>query len=718
MQAKVLLEIKAKNIDKTFTYLVPKEYEESIKIGIRVLVPFNNRNLEGFVLELGKDEKLEYELKPITSLIDEEPVLNGEMLELGKVISKRTFCNLITVYQSMLPKALKAKNNYNLNKKYIIYVVVNEVNCSLTKKQKELYGFINKNKKVLKKEALNISISAYKTLLAKGVIKEESEETYRLDNKNTEEDKNVILNDEQKQVINEVVNKIDEHNTFLLFGVTGSGKTEVYMNIIKEVLKNNKEALVLVPEISLTPQLINTFRSRFDCGIAILHSHLSDGERYDEYRRILKNEVKIVIGARSSVFAPLTNLGVIIVDEENSPTYKQENNPMYNAIDVAIYRAKKYNIPVILGSATPSIESYTKAKIGQYKLLTLPNKINKSTTKVVIVDMKKSIKEGNKIFSKELKQKIEEKLKINEQVILLLNRRGYSTIINCKCGYVEKCPNCDIPLVYHKTSNNLRCHYCGYSKQLITKCPECGSEEIMDFGIGTEKLEELVNKTFEDAKVVRMDIDSTSKKNGHSEIIKDFKDKKYNILIGTQMVAKGLDFEDVTLVGVINGDASLNIPDFRSSERTFSLLSQVVGRAGRSVKKGEAIIQTFNTDHYSIINASKSDYVSFYNEEIEIRKKLNYPPFYSLALIKIRGEDYNLVSLEANKIKKYLTSNLKNQILGPTPGSVLKVNNVYYLQIIIKYKKIVEIYKELDYIYNKYKISDVRVDIDLNPIKI
>jgi primosomal protein N' (replication factor Y) (superfamily II helicase) len=332
--------------------------------------------------------------------------------------------------------------------------------------------------------------------------------------------------------------------------------------------------------------------------------------------------------------------------------------------------------------------------------------------------MKIEFKKGNKIFSEILKQKIEEKLCNNEQVILLLNRRGYSTIINCKCGYTEKCPNCDIPLVYHKTSNNLRCHYCGYSKNTIHKCPECGSEEIMDFGLGTQKLEELVNVTFKDAKVVRMDIDSTTKKDAHYDIIKDFKNKKYNILIGTQMVAKGLDFEDVTLVGVINGDASLNMPDFRSSERTFSLLNQVVGRAGRSVKKGDAIIQTFNTDHYSILNASKNDYLGFYNEEMKVRKTLNYPPFYSLALIKIKGTDYNMVYQEANKIKKYLMDNIKNQILGPTPASVLKINNIYYLQIIIKYKKVVEIYDKLDYIYNRYKVNKVRVDIDLNPVKI
>lgn len=720
MVAQVLTQIKAKQLDKTFTYKIPLELENKISIGIRVIIPFGKQKLEGFVLSIENEQQYDYELKEIIDIIDEMPILTEEMLELGKVISQKTLCTLVSAYQTMLPTSLKAKIGNHLNKKYETIIEINDIkNINYTKKQQELLEII-KTKKITKKEAKEYSLSAYKKLLEQNIIKEVQIEKYRLLNNKEVKDKNIILNEEQTKVVEEVNNNLDKYIPYLLFGVTGSGKTEVYMNILKQVLNNGKEAIVLVPEISLTPQLVDTFRARFKDNIAVFHSKLSDGERYDEFRKILKKEVKIVIGTRSAIFSPFTNLGLIIIDEEHSQSYKQENNPRYSAIDVALYRAKKNNIPVIMGSATPSVESYTKAKLGTYKLLTLKNRVNKNMPKVQIVDMRTSIKQGNRLLSNELSSKIINRLEKNEQIILLLNRRGYSTTITCsECGYVEKCPNCDIPLTYHKVSNTSRCHYCGYGTKKIQICPNCKSTNISFYGIGTQKLEEEIIKKFNGAKVVRMDADTTTNKGAHEKIIDDFRNNKYNILIGTQMIAKGLDFSNVTLVGVLNGDTTLNIPDFRSAERTYQLLNQVSGRSGRGEKNGEVVIQTFNVDHYSIIKSSQNDYEGFYNEEMKLRKKLSYPPYSNLALIKIKGKDYDEILKEANKIKKYLSSNITYPILGPSSANILKINNIYHIQIIIKYKKLNEIFEYITFIYNRYKVNNKTiVEVDFNPIKI
>lgn len=721
MYAEVLVELKAKRIDKTFTYLIPDKFINNIKIGIRVLVPFGNQKLEGFVLKLKKEKNFDYEVKEIFDVIDEEPVLNDEMLELGKYICKKTLCNLISAYQTMLPAALKAHNNFIINKKYVTYLkLIDSSYIPKNDNQKEIINKL-KNNNVLKSELCKISKSSINTLLKNGIIEEIKEETYRLNTTGTNTDNKVILNKDQQSVVKEVLSNKNQFLPYLLHGVTGSGKTEVYMNIIEEVLKEGKEIILLVPEISLTPQMVNLFKNRFQNSIAILHSALSDGEKYDEWRKIERKEVSIVIGARSAIFAPLTNIGLIILDEEHSDTYKQDNNPRYDAIDIAIKRAKTYNCPIILGSATPSIESYTRAKTGIYKLLELNNRINNNMPEVKLINMKDEIKKGNRILSKELIDNINERLEKDEQVILLLNRRGYSTTISCKnCGNVIKCPNCDIPLTYHKNGNKLNCHYCNYTTYKPLKCIDCNSEGLNEFGIGTEKLEEEINSLFDKAKIVRMDIDTTRKKGSHERIINDFKNKKYNILIGTQMIAKGLDFKDVTLVGVINGDATLNIPDFRSGERTFSLLNQIAGRSGRAEKKGKVIIQCFNIEHYSIVYASKHDYKNFYLEEMSIRKKLSYPPYYNLCTIKLVSTDYNLLNEESNKIKEYLINNTNNvTILGPSLCLIPKIYNKYHMQIILKYKNINQLYNELKFILEKSKMNNkFIIDIDFNPKKI
>lgn len=708
MFAEVLVEIR--KIDKTFTYHSPNKLE----VGMRVKVPFGHQELEGFVTKVSDKFEGDYEVKDIIEIIDSRPVINSEMLELGKYMSKKYLCSLISAYQTMLPKALKAKNGVKVNKKMVAYLEIDPNFIPKTDKEKQIKDLFIDNQ-VLKKDATKISVSVVKRLIESNVLKEIVKEEYRLNNEVLTKDELPILTQEQDQVLNNI--ELNEFNPYLLFGVTGSGKTEVYMRLIAKAIENNKQALVLVPEISLTPQLVNTFRRRFD-RIAILHSALNDGEKYDEWRKIERHEVDIVIGARSAIFAPLDNIGVIIVDEEHSGTYKQENNPRYNAIDIAINRAKRYNAPLVLGSATPSIESYTRAKMGTYKLLTMKKRVNNDLPNVTLIDMKDEIKKGHSVFSRQLENKINECLDKDEQIILLLNRRGYNTIVTCTgCGYTHKCPRCDIPLTYHRKNDQMKCHYCDYTTYKLNTCPECKSNKFNDLGMGTEKLQELITNTFPNAKVVRMDVDTTKTKSAHEKILSAFRNGEYNILIGTQMISKGLDFPKVTLVGVINGDASLNIPDFRSGERTYQLLNQVAGRAGRSSLKGEVIIQGFNIDHYSIVYASNHDYISFYNEELKIRKQLSYPPYYNLALIKIQSRDENLLIKEADKIGTFFKENIKEGIvLGPSMALLPKINNVYYMNIIIKYKKTELVMDSLDYIVKKYiNNSKVDVNVDFNP---
>ncbi len=717
MTVDVLVELKAKGIDQTYTYLVPDNLKEAISVGIRVLVPFGKQKLEGFVLSIG-NKLVDFELKSIIDIVDSEPILNKEMLELGKYISKKTLCNLISAYQTMLPSALKAHKGFNINKKYLTYLELVDYNyIPKNESQKQIIEKL-KNNKLLKKDLLGVSSSSVKTLIKNNIIKEIKEETYRLNEDNNIESKKVILNKSQETVVKEVLKHNNTFHPFLLHGVTGSGKTEVYMHIIEKIIPQ-KEVIVLVPEISLTPQLVNTFRKRFGNQIAIMHSGLSDGERYDEWRKVLKGEVKIVIGARSAIFVPFTNLGLIIIDEEHTDTYKQDSNPRYNAIDIAIKRAKTHNAMILLGSATPSIESYTRAKIGTYQLLEMPNRINNQLPVVTLVDMKKEIKKGNSVISSVLKEEIEKTLNKKEQIIILLNRRGYATTIMCQeCGNIIKCPNCDIPLTYHKKYNKMVCHYCDYTTYKPFNCPKCNSKKINSLGLGTEKLQEIIEEMF-NIKTLRMDVDTTSRKGSHERILKQFKSKESSILIGTQMIAKGLDFEDVTLVGVVNGDASLNIPDYRSSERTYDLLNQVAGRSGRSEKKGKVIIQGFNINHYAIEKASTHDYIGFYEEEMNIRKLLKYPPYIDITLLRLVGYKYDELYNEAIKIASYLKQNKNIEVLGPSSSNMPKINNKYYIQIIIKYKKLSSVYDNLVYINQKYKKNNkINIEIDINPKKL
>ncbi|MCI7702076.1 MAG: primosomal protein N' [Tenericutes bacterium] len=715
----VLVELSNKNIDKIFDYSVPDNLKDKIKVGIRVKVPFGKMELEGFVIEIKNSSDIS--VKDILEVVDDEVILNEELLELGKKIQEDTLSTLISCYQIMLPKALKAKNGMVINKKFDTYYYLNkDIVCygKLSASQDRIINLCMEKEYVLRKELVDISLSSLNTLIKKNILLEKKLEHYRLSYNEKIEPKKELTEDQMK-VVNEVLlNK--GYCPYLLYGVTGSGKTEVYMELIEDALNRGKTSIVLVPEISLTPQMVLRFQKRFGDNIAAIHSALSDGEKYDEWRRIVKGEAKIVIGARSAIFAPLKNIGMIIIDEEHSDSYKQDDsNPRYSAKDVALIRAKYHDCPLIMGSATPSLEAFARAKKGVFKLLELPNRINgKELPKINIIDMNEIIKKTKGHFSEELLAAISLRLKKKEQVILLLNRRGYSSFVTCKnCGYTFKCPNCDITLTYHKSSRTLRCHYCGYGTKVYDTCPNCHEKSINDLGVGTERIEEELGKLFPESRILRMDFDTTSRKGMHEKMITAFKNQEYDILLGTQIVSKGLDFDNVTLVGVINADTSLNIPDFRSSETTFSLLAQVAGRAGRSTKEGEVIIQTFNPDHYAIQYTKKHDYLGFYNKEMFIRRELKYPPFYYICYLKISGKDSDYIYGEVNKIKKVLENKLENTIiLGPSPCVIFKLNNIYRYGIILKYKKEDNLREVLDKIIDHYKDnSKLKLDINFNP---
>ena len=721
MTASVLIEYNVKSLDKTFDYIIPDRLKDKIKVGNKVLVPFGKVFIEGFVLKVSNNIDTSFELKEIKDIVESNFYLKEDLLKLGEFMKEKTLSNLISCYQIMLPKALKASVNSNVNRKYINYVKLNEnidieeyISRNLRKKKEiEIINILSGGEELKK----DLACSALNNLIKNNIVEVISKEVNRKVGYIDDEEKNITLTDEQSKALETIINEKD-NNVFLLHGVTGSGKTEIYIKLIEYYLKQGKTAILLVPEISLTPQIVARFKSVFKDSIAVLHSRLSDGEKYDEYRRIMNNEVSVVVGARSAVFAPLSNIGVIIIDECQSATYKQESTPKYNGIDLAIERSKMHNAKCILGSATPLLEQYARAVKGIYKLVELKSRISENMPTIKLVDMNVEVKKRNFIISSELDKEIRKSLFNNEQVILLLNRRGYSTFISCSnCGYVYKCPNCDISLIYHKSSNNLTCHYCGYQKKMGNVCPECHENAIKDLGLGTEKLEEIIKAKY-NARVLRMDADTTSRKGSYEKLIDDFGKHKYDILIGTQMISKGLNFKDVTLVGIINIDASLAMPDFRSSERTFELLLQTAGRTARFEKEGKVLIQTYNKDNYVFKYLLNNSYISFYNCEMSFRKKLKYIPYYNLAVIKITSTSYEEAAGEARKVYDYLSNALNDNfiILGPSLARIFKLKNKFNFSIIIKYKYEENLFQYLKNIRDNYKSNKVQIDIDINPI--
>ena len=625
----------------------------------------------------------------------------------------------------MLPSSLKIEKNHDYSK-YKTYLELTksplEVEAYLSQakypKQIEILTTLLDGKDVIKSKD---NAGSVKTLINKGLVKEVKKQVYRLnyDDKSLEEKPK--MSEEQAMAVEMV--DVNNYQTYLLYGITGSGKTEVYMNLIEKVSNLKKSSLLLVPEISLTTQMIERIYKRFGSKVAIFHSGLSNGEKYDEYQKIYNGEVSIVVGTRSAIFTPLKNIGLIILDEEHSSTYKQESTPKYNAIDMAKWRGKYNNCPVILGSATPLIEDMRQAVSGNYKLLKLTKRIGKAVLpSISLVDMKEEIKSHHPIISRPLETKIKERLEHHEQIMLLLNRRGYSTTVTCSaCGFVYKCPHCDITLTFHKSSNSLRCHYCGYTKIKSEVCPNCRGMSLNFMGLGTEKLELEIKKIFPEVRISRMDVDTTSKKGSYATLINDFAAGKYDIMVGTQMISKGLDFPKVTLVGIINADTSLNIPDFRSGEVTFELLSQVAGRAGRKTSNGEVIIQTYNPDNPYINFVKMNDYKGFYKYEMNFRKNTMYPPYCFLINILITGKDLEMVIKESNNIFNYINKNVSKEtkVYGPNMANVGKISNLYRYQIIIKYKFDKNLFSVLKYLDEMYASNrKVNLDIDINPLKI
>ncbi|MBM7618936.1 primosomal protein N' (replication factor Y) [Bacillus tianshenii] len=795
--ASVIVDVPAKQTDRVFDYEIPDKWEGFIQPGMRVVVPFGPRQIQGFVVGLKETTSVK-KTRPISNLIDISPILTQELLQLAQWLRDHTLCFTISAFQAMLPAALKAKyekwiivrdrrklpphlelffdssdrtrfedfegtGHYRLIKQLIddeILEVYYEVKDKLSKKtvkvivlsatkdelkeaKKNISAraqaqhclidfFLETGKKRIEKkqllEELQIGTSAIGALVKLDILQEVDDERYRDPYAHREFAKSepLALTSQQQEAISPILSSIEneKHEGYVMFGVTGSGKTEVYMQAVDAVLKKGKEAIVLVPEISLTPQMVNRFKSRFGSDVAVMHSGLGMGEKYDEWRKIHRKEVKVVVGARSAIFAPFENVGIIIIDEEHETSYKQEDTPRYHARDIAMERGRFHRCPVVLGSATPTLETFARASKGVYHLLTMDKRMSdQGMPTVEIVDMREELREGNRsMFSRDLLEKLQIRLERGEQSVLFLNKRGYSSFVMCRdCGYVVECPHCDISLTYHRISNMLKCHYCGYEEQVHASCPSCDSDHFRFFGTGTQKVEEELTKLLPSARVIRMDVDTTSKKGSHEKLLQQFGDRKADILLGTQMIAKGLDFPQVTLVGVLTADTMLNIPDFRSSEKTFQLLTQVSGRAGRHVLPGEVVIQTYSPEHYSVELASTHDYLGFYQKEMLLRKSHQYPPFYYLALVTVTHQELTKVVTVTERITSYLSGQLSKEavILGPVSSPIARIKDRYRYQCIIKYKREPNLHQALKNVVEKYQSQmdqeKLAIHIDLNP---
>ena len=746
MVAEVIINRGAKKLNRTFDYNIPKELEELILVGSKVLVPFGNggKLTEAFVV--GIKETSAFEVKDIAKL---EENLTDKQIALAKWMAKRYFCNVSDCIKLMLTPGTRNKNKEKRIQDKTINCVylkkdIEEIEFEIetekikSEKQKRILNFIKDNEGATVPEIemfTDCSRGIVNTLVKNGYLEivEKKVERNPLLGRDCEKTYKLNLTEEQENAYKSVEEAIDkkEYKQFLLYGVTGSGKTEVYLQLIEKVLNIGKNAIVLVPEISLTPQMLDRFISRFGKDeIAILHSKLSIGERHDEWERIREKKAKIVIGARSAIFAPIENIGIIIIDEEHDSSYKSETNPRYNAKEIAKVLAKENQAPLVLGSATPDMTTFYHAtdedEFGntKIKLLTLTKRANQSSLpKVEIIDLKQELANGNRsMLSMELYSSIEENLKQKRQTILFLNRRGYSTFIMCRnCGYTVKCPNCNISMTYHSYERKLKCHYCGHEENIVTVCPECHSDKIRYFGTGTQKLEQEIHKQFPEASTIRMDIDTVTKKNSHEVILNTFRNENIDILIGTQMVVKGHHFPNVTLVGVIAADSSLNIDDYRANERTFQILTQVAGRAGRENLPGKVVIQTYNPDNFSIICAQKQNYDLFYETEIALRRQLKYPPFCDIILIGLNSYQEAEIKNVSGKIYQYLEQRLNKQefkVLRPMPCPIDKIQNRYRWRIIIKGKMTEEANEILNAclkeIYQE-NIKDTRIAIDINP---
>lgn len=770
MYALVVVDVNNKEVNKMYEYIIPKRLEEVISVGHRVSVPFASRKVLGFVMKLNDKPSSDIELKEIDDVLDVNAILNDEFITLSEFMVKRYYSFYITCLKCMIPKALSVnylkiiklikrelidRNLLNLFKDDIYKITPKDPLISTFKKlqnkgivdiiddfvqktnikkvpmikligkpikklspqSQKLYDFLYEVKEPQEKKdiiSMGYSISSIKTLENNHIIEIYFDEVYRKPLVNLSCDKKVILNEAQQDCYEKVKQSYGLYNTFLLHGVCGSGKTEVYLRLIEDVIKNGKEGIVLVPEISLTPQMTSRFKTRFGDKVAILHSRLSDGERYDEWRRIINGHAKIVVGARSAIFAPFKNLGIIIIDEEQELSYIQDTNPKYDAIEIAIFRAKYHNIPLLLGSATPKIADYYKALNKEYILLEIPYRANKRLEKVSeIVDMREELLNGNrKVFSTKLDEALRQTLLNNNQAILFINRRGYSSFIMCRsCGQTIDCPNCNMPYTYHKFSDSLKCHHCGKELAKPEICPICHKKYLKPMGDGTEKAIEEIMQKYPQARVRRVDADSMSEKNSYTEVFDDFKNHKIDVLVGTQIIAKGLDFPNVALVGVLNADIGLKMSEYNASEISYDLIEQVSGRAGRSEILGRVIIQTYIPDHYVIKYASTHDFKGFYNEEVKNREVMKNPPFTNLLEILVSSKYYKKAYIEANKIKKAILKESDCIVLGPFEDYIYKLNNTYRYKLSIKFNDI-DLYDTINDINEVYQNNkDVMISI-------
>ncbi len=728
MYAEIILNNDAIEMDRKFTYKVPDDMIHRIQRGYRVKVPFGikNRLIEGFVFGLLENSQVNaaYKMKCIHALCDDEAILTENDFKIIDFLRKKSLCKYIDAIRLMIPSGIMRGSSNK--EKQVVCINNYDYNYAEAKETyKNIYLFVRENNGQYTKSEITkkygYSLYILNKLIDDKVLKVDKHVVFRYNVRKYAEDNKKILNEEQQKCFNTIMNC--EKLKFLIKGVTGSGKTEVYMRITEEMLKQDKGVIVLVPEISLTPQMIERFKGRFGENVALFHSKLSVGERFDEWYRVKEGKAKLVIGARSALFLPVKNLGLIIMDEEHENTYKSENNPKYHARECAEYLSEIYNCKLILGSATPSIESYYKAQMNEYVLIEMNNRANKKEMPhMEIIDMREEIKTHNmSLFSRRLFQEIEKALNNKKQIILFLNRRGFSTFISCRsCGYVFKCSECDVSMTYHR-NGYLVCHYCGRAQKVEKVCPKCKSRYVKFFGAGTERVEMEVKKYFKNARVLRMDVDTTRGKNSYESIYNLFKNQEADILIGTQMVSKGLDFKNVTLVGVLAADMSLNMPDYRSAERTYQIITQVAGRAGRGEAEGKVIVQSYTPDHYSLQYAKEEKYKELFNEEIKIRKLMNNPPFSKILLI-------NGISKNEEKLKEFMynvESNLRKLIVDdtiimykPLPCIINKIKENYRWQILVKGNLNDEFNKKIkDTLYeiNKSVYNEIRISIDINP---
>ncbi len=764
--ASVILDHYHEKMDHYFDYLVPGECLDSIQSGMRVLVPFGrgNKTLEAYVMNLWETEDVPETLKPIHSLIESHPVMTGDHLNLVLWMKKHYLCRYIEGIRCFVPSGLvhkssrevyyengirmvREKTNSKNTPKKVLYAILTDQNdsgenleTSLQRAPAQLKALkILQEKKMLPlAELLRLADTGRQTvkaLEAKKLVLIEEKTVGR----NPFKDRPIIpypapvLTEDQLRVWKGIKISLSENpeKPVLLHGITGSGKTEIYLHLIEENLEQQKDSIIMVPEISLTPQMVDRFRGRFGETVAVLHSHLSQGERLDEWRKIRDGRAKIVIGPRSAIFAPFRNLGMIIIDEVHESSYKSEQSPRYHALDVARARSVFEKANLLMGSATPSVETYYQSLQQEFHLETLEKRIpGARLPDIETVDMREELKAGNAtLFSRKLLQQIQERLNLGEQSILFLNRRGYSTLVNCfQCGNTIKCDHCDIPMKWHRKDDRLKCHFCGWEQPTMTHCPEC-RQELTYKGFGTQKIEETLKEFFPEASIMRMDMDTTRQKRSHEKLLQQFGQGKYDILLGTQMITKGLDFPNVTLVGVLMADASLGLPDFRASEKTFQLITQVAGRAGRGDISGDVVLQTFQPDHYAVSLAARQQYLAFYHEEIQLRKTYRYPPFNDMILITFSGPEEEKVKAGARVsydsflflLQQQRVVSAENTLMPPVVAPLARAEGKHRYHLLMKSGdvSVTLLKKMIKYILieNKSKWIDPSVTtvIDMNP---